>query len=204
MAFIDNDNDDFELPTEDGFDEYEGGYEDDLPEESSNRTFVIAASVLGGIILLALLCVAGYALLVLPNQRAAETSVTATTIAQETQVAQMLTETAAAEALSATPNASPTAVASPTPSLTPAVVAATETPTATPNTVATETVAAALTQASESILTIVPTSSGLPAAEELPDGGFADDVGIPGLVVMMIVLVGIIFLARRLRSAAAN
>lgn len=202
MAFLDE-NEDTDFPTEGGFDEYDDQFEDDMPEEASNRTFIIAASVLGGIILLALLCVAGYALLVLPNQRNAAASAESTKVAQNTQVAEMLTATTEAEALALTPLNSPTVVFSPTPSPTPAVVAATETPTATPNIAATGTVAAALTQASESILTIVPTTSALPDAE-LPDGGFADDVGIPGLAAAVIILIGIIFLARRLRSAATN
>jgi len=194
MALFDE-NEDLDFPTDEEFD-------DEIPEESSNRTFIIVASILGGIILLALLCVAGYALLVLPNQRDAAANTEATKVAQNTQVAQMLTETAVADAQAETSLASPTAVFSPTPSPTPVVAVATETPTATPNVAATGTVAAALTEASDAILTVVPTSSGLPT--ELPDGGFADDVGIPGLVVMMIVLIGIIFLARRLRSASVN
>ena len=32
------------------------------PEESSNRTFLIAAGILGGIVLLSIACLAGYAL----------------------------------------------------------------------------------------------------------------------------------------------
>jgi len=56
---------------------YEGddlNYEDDVeapPEESSNRTFLIAAGILGGIVLLSIACLAGYALLILPQQNAA-------------------------------------------------------------------------------------------------------------------------------------
>ena len=39
------------------------------PEESSNRTFLIAAGILGGIVLLSIACLAGYALIILPSQR---------------------------------------------------------------------------------------------------------------------------------------
>ena len=182
------------------FDDNDVSYPEDeaLPEESSNRTFIIAASVLGGIILLALICVAAYALVVIPNQRTGAADVEATRIAQNTQVAQMLTETAVANAFALTPIASPSAVFSPTASPTPVVAVATETPSPTPDIAATGTVSAALTQAAIAIQTTVPT------AAALPDGGFADDVGIPGLAGLMIVLITVIFLARRLRKSPAN
>ena len=182
----------------DDFDDTENdlNYADDegMPEESSNRTFIIAASVLGGIILLALLCVAGYAFFVLPNQNAASAGVEATQIAQLTQVPEMLTQSAVETALMSTPLASPSPISSPTSSPTPVIAVATDTPTATPNIAATGTVAAALTLAAEAIMTVVPVSSAL------PDGGFADDVGLPGLIVMMVVFIAVIFFARKLRK----
>ncbi len=177
---------------------YDDETNEEMPEESSNKTFVIAASVLGGIILLALLCVAGYALIVLPKQKADAVSVEATSIAQLTQVPEMLTQSAVETAFMSTPLASPSPIFSPTASPTPVIAVATDTPTATPNIAATGTVAAALTQAANAILTIVPTSSAL------PDGGFADDVGIPGLVAMMGLFIAVIFFARKLRQASVN
>src|SRR3972149_4478863 len=42
-----------------------------LPEESTNRPFVIAAAVLGGIMLLSIVCLGLYALVLAPRQRAA-------------------------------------------------------------------------------------------------------------------------------------
>jgi hypothetical protein len=51
------------------------------------------------------------------------------------------------------------------------------------------------TQAAEAQLTVIPTSTAL------PDSGFADDVGLPGLIGLAAVLVVVVFLARRLRSA---
>ncbi len=168
-----------------------------MPEESSNKTFIIAASVLGGIILLALLCVAGYAFFVLPNQNAAADSAQASQVAQLTQVPEMLTQSAVETAIMLTPEASPSPIFSPTSSPTPVIAVATDTPTATPNIAATGTVAAALTQAAEAIMTIVPTSSAL------PDGGFADDVGIPGLIAMMVLFIAVIFFARKLRKSSS-
>ena len=55
---------------------YEGddiNYEDEEtpPEEASNRTFLIAAGVLGGIVLLSIACLAVYALVIMPQREAA-------------------------------------------------------------------------------------------------------------------------------------
>jgi hypothetical protein len=41
------------------------------------------------------------------------------------------------------------------------------------------------------------------AATELPGTGFADDVGIPGLLALAAIFVVVIFLVRRLRTARA-
>ncbi len=172
--------------------------DEELPGESSNRTFIIAASVLGGIILLALMCVAAYALIVVPQQEEGADNANATLVARDTQVAQGLTETAEADAFAQAAASSPTAIASPTASATPVVAVATETPTQTPDIASTGTVAAALTQAGQAILTIVPTSSAL------PNSGFADDVGIPGLVALTTIFIAIIFFARKLRKASIN
>ncbi len=174
--------------------------EEEFEEESSNRTFIIAASVLGGIILLSLICVAVYALVLAPRQKQQAADADATRVAQNTQVAQMLTETADAAAAALVAQASPTVVASPTASPTPVIAVATDTPTATPDIAATGTVAAALTLAAEAIQT-TPLAT-LP--NELSNTGFADDVGIPGLLGMMVLLLAVIFFARKLRQASAN
>jgi hypothetical protein len=59
----------------------------------------------------------------------------------------------------------------------------------------TATVAALLTQQAEQ-LTLTP------GATELPDTGFMDDVGLPGLVAVAASLVLVIILARRLRTGS--
>ena len=172
-----------------------------LEGESSNRTFIIAASVLGGIILLSLVCVAAYALVIAPRQKQQVADADMTRVAQNTEVAQMLTETAVANELAAaSPEPSPTLVASPTASPTPVIAVATDTPTPTPDVAVTATLAAALTQAAQNALE-TPAAT-LPA--ELTNTGFADDVGIPGLLGMMVLLVVVIFFARRLRQASAK
>lgn len=76
----------------------------------------------------------------------------------------------------------------------------TATPPSYPSTVgaATATVAAALTSAAIAQLTIVPTSTSIPST------GYADAIGVPGLVIMIIAFVVVILLARRLRSIPTN
>ncbi len=158
------------------------------PEESSNRTFLIAAGILGFIVLLSLACVAGYVFFIRPNQgqQVAQAAAQAT---QNAQVQQALTATSQAASLG-TPTEAPTN----TPVL--AEVTSTEIPggTDTPDP-ATSTVAAALTQAAIAQLTTVPTSTALPKT------GIGDEFGAPGLVIMGMMLIAVIFLARRLRVA---
>ena len=181
--------------------EFDYGEEEAPPEESSNRTFMIAAGILGGIVLLSIICLAGYALLILPQQRAAQNE----QVSAATQNAQMLndalTATFAAFSLSETPQATPTLE----PSLTPVVAEPTDTNTpesepATPTDAqGAETMAALNTQLAKTTQTVVATTTALGTA--LPGTGFADEVGLPGLLIMAVTLVAVIFLARRLRAA---
>ncbi|WKZ36923.1 MAG: hypothetical protein QY332_03165 [Anaerolineales bacterium] len=168
-----------------------------LPEESNNnRTFLIAVGILGGIILISLACLVGVYLF------GSQTSTNAqqTQIANATQTAQAANEFVSM-ALTATFEASiilPTATLEPTTTSVVNVPTATETPD--PNAVggtpaaATATVGAALTQAAAAQLTIIPTTTAL------PNTGFMDDYGVPGLVVMALAFVIVILLARTLRS----
>jgi cytoskeletal protein RodZ len=159
------------------------------PEESSNRTFLIAAGLLGGIVLLSLACLAAvYFFGILPGRNTANQQAAAQAT-QAAQVQQALTETSQAASL-----ATPTALPTDTPVLAEATSTATPAGTDTPNP-ATATVGAALTQAAIAQLTVVPTSTALPKT------GIADQYGAPGLVIMGMVLIAVIFLARRLRAA---
>lgn len=179
---------------------YEGddlNYEEEEipPEESSNRTFLIAAGILGGIVLLSLACLAGYWLVILPQQRAAQqTGEQSAQATQNAQINEALTATGVAFDLSQTPQATATLV--PTNTLVVAQPTITNTPllTNTPDP-ATQTVAAGLTQVAASTATVILTSTALPTS------GFADEFGLPGLVVAAMVLVAVIFLARRLRAS---
>ena len=181
---------------------FEQGNEVDLnaapppAEESNNRTFIIAAGILAGVVFLSLACMAAYVLLILPKQKAQNAQVQATLDVQQTQMVQMLTQTAVVLQFTNTPLPTPKATNTNTPSPTPVIASPIVTPTESINP-AEATYAALQTQAANAALT--PTSTLV--MTPLPTTGFADKVGLPGLVIMAIALVVVIFLARRLRSA---
>ncbi len=174
-----------------------------LPEESNNnRTFLIAAGILGGIILISIACLVGVYLFTQNsnNQTASQN--------------QAITQTAQAsnnfinDALTATANAMLLPTATEPPTATAVVNVATATQATNPNTTsvanagtpaaATATVGAALTQAAVAQLTIVPTTTALPQT------GFVEDVGVPGLVVMALAFIIVILMARRLRAVSVR
>jgi hypothetical protein len=174
---------------------------DDEGGSNNNRTFLIAAGILGGVILLALICMAGYVLFLQPQQRSARLLQQTAQLAENTRVAAQATEAALALLPSATLEPAtntplPTEVLA---SSTPVVAVATNTPIilSTPDPL-TETVAAAYTQVALAQLTVVATSTAL---GQVPTTGFADEVGLPGLFILGIVMIVVILLARRLRSA---
>jgi hypothetical protein len=161
------------------------------PEESGNKTFLFVAAGLGAIVLLSILCVAGYAWFFLRPQANERAAGQATLVAQNVAVNQTLTAKAANLLLT------PQATMTPTASNTPPFEQATATATVLLPDPQTVTVAAALTQAAQAQQTAV----GMPTSTRLPNTGFFDDVGAPGLVIMAIALVAVILLARRLRSS---
>jgi len=174
------------------------------PEEAGNRTFLIVAGIMGGILLLSLIVIAIYAVFVYPNQQSQNQARVAEINAQNTQVALSSQLTAEAEAWTAIPTN--TATLPPTNTLAPELTSvAPEEPTNTPVVAApqadtpsphTETVAALLTQQAAGDGTVVPTVT------ELSGTGFVDDVGIPGLFAIAGVLLVVIVLSRRLRKSA--
>ncbi|KAA3642780.1 MAG: hypothetical protein DWQ07_19840 [Chloroflexi bacterium] len=201
---------DIEVPEEDdSFGDDFGGDFDDFdddspPEESSNRTFLLAAGGIGILIILTL-CIAIYAIFIAPggddNQSANET-----TFANNTAVALIGTQTAEAAAQA-------TATPTNTMDITATDVPATDTPdapvtqdpgaggpTADPRTATVQALltqaSVAQTQAAAAILTVTVT----PTASALPDAGFIDDVGAPGLLAMATLLVVVIFVTRRVRT----
>ena len=93
----------------DDFDLEDVEFEDEPgPEESSNRTFLVVAGILGGILILAMVFVAIYAMVILPRSRDARATQDAEIYAQNTEVAMWAAMTAEAESWTATPSATST------------------------------------------------------------------------------------------------
>ena len=173
--------------------------EEKPPNGNGNRNFLIIAGVLAGIMVVALLCIAGLALFrYLPGQRSAQDA-NATNEAQATAIAVAASQTAIAPTSTATtrPTVIPTNTKAPT--NTPVIVLGpTKSPTvdiavATRNALLTQTVQASATP-------VKPVSQ--PTSTALPETGIADELGTPGLIAAAFVLVVIIFLMRRLRTAS--
>ena len=176
----------------------------------SNRTFLVVAGILGGILLIALLAIAGYAVVILPGRdtgqqtQVAAINATNTAVAEEARLTVIvmrgsLTPIFTATLPPATETLTPVPTSIPTNTATP-VLAPTNTPEPTSEGTqdpGTATVAALLTQqAGEGEETPIPT------ATALPDTGFADDFGVPGLLLVAGVLMVVIILSRRLRVSS--
>jgi hypothetical protein len=176
------------------YDDENASFDDENPpEESNNRTFLLIAGILGGLVLLGICAVVGYLVFsnVTGQQQEAVAFQQATDQAATIQVG--LTQTAAVQALTET--AAPTSTPDPTDTPVIAQASSTITPTQNP---ATATVGAAFTQIAVSTQTIIATSTAL------PNTGFVDEFGAPGLMMMAIALVVVIFLVRRLRTTPAK
>jgi hypothetical protein len=83
------------------------------------------------------------------------------------------------------------------PTNTPVIAQPTETLSPTPNP-ATATVGAAFTQIAQ--VATITTQTVIATSTALPNTGFADYVGLPGMFALALVLVAVIFLVRRLRA----
>jgi len=176
-----------------------------LPEESNNnRTFLVAVGILGGIILISVACLTGVWFFGSRNSASV----------QQTEVANAAITTATANAVNQTVNRAitatfeasilPTATTTFTITPTSPVGVASSTPTPDPafaglngtSIAQTATIGAAYTQAALAALSTVP-----PTSTALPNTGFADEFGLPCIVVMALAFVIVILLARRLRTS---
>lgn len=204
------------------------GFEEETPQQQpaggperksggGNRTFVTVLGIIALVFVLAIIGVIVTATVIMPQRNAARMQQAAEINAQNTLTAMAATNQAfdIAQTLSApTATVMPSATSQPSPTF--VVVFASETPTATeavggagtqapgaaaaPNELLsrTQTVAALLTQAAQGL----PTQAAAPGTTTaLPTTGFADEVGLPGMLGLAVLLVGVIFLARRLRAA---
>jgi hypothetical protein len=184
-------------------------FEDDaaMPEESSNRMFLIAAAILGAIALFSLICIAVFAVWYIPTRNAQQTAQAETAVAQQATVDAIINQTSTAAAQEAAapiiPTNTPTVIQdSPTPSPTATSVvvepAVTDTPTIAAEMLTATALHATLTANAELFsLTLTARAS----ATTIPDTGFADDVGLPVMLGLGVLLIVIFLLARRLRTA---
>ena len=188
--------------------------EEKPPEKNGNRTFLIIAGTLGGIMVLALLCIAGLALYrYLPGHQAAQQvnatvavqQANATIAVQETSTVQSAIKTASVPTATATKQPTFTPTNTRVPTNTPVIVLA---PTKSPTfNVAIATNNALLTQTAQHLLITVTSNVSSTAtppkatATALPKTGIADELGTPGLIAAAFILLVIIFIVRRLRSA---
>jgi uncharacterized membrane protein YeiB len=194
------------------------GFDSSDPEqpeggEGNNRTFLIVAVILGGIVLLSFVCMAIYVLTIMPGQQASAKQTSDANAVANTQAAVMQQMTQEAASFTLTPPPSETPIPEPTETL--VVVFAS----ATPSTVATTDPATATVEALQTQLALVqagatstqagitgtpgtPGAAGTPGKQQLARTGFADEVGLPGLFFAAILLVAVIMLARRLRRQA--
>jgi len=183
---------------------------EDLEEEqeeqtstgSGNRNFWIIFGVLGGILLLALICMAVYAVFILPDKRAEVSDQNATAIAQNTELALSGIQTESSKRITPTPI--PTDTPLPSPTITPLMSRSEATITATSVEGVMETRVKMMTEAAQTDEAALALTQAVQATSTaLPETGFADEVGIPGMLALAAVLVVVIFLVRRLRSARA-
>jgi ABC-type antimicrobial peptide transport system permease subunit len=189
-----------------------------LEEEGDNRTFLIIAGILGGIALLVVICIVLWVAVLLPmQQRSVEQQ--AAVARQNTEVALMVERTSTADAQTAiarawTSTPTNTLPPSPTPQATltytavptTAVVIVETTQTLSEESLnATSTALQATANYNADVLQVTLTARASLTAQsppsQMPATGFADDVGLPVLIGVAVLLIVVIFLARRLRTA---
>ncbi len=180
------------------------GTESPPPSGPDNRGFVLVISILGGLFLLALLIMAAYVVIVLPRNRAQQSTQAAMINLANTSTVTALTQIATQglkNPATLPPTYTPTKAATLKPSSTPVLAVATSTQLAPGSDVdpRTATVSALLTQAAQAKLTGSPP----PTSTALPKTGFAEDVGIPSLLGLTVLLIAVIFIVRRMRSSPA-
>jgi hypothetical protein len=185
--------------------------EETEPEEGegNNRNFIIIGAIIGGVILIALICLAVYALVYVPGLRdaklKADNTATAEAIVAERQsVIQQATDLA----LSATPTGAPMTETPPMDTVTPVIplkATLTPSPTLEPDKATQQALETQLANTQLTATNQPPsalTAKALTATQraKVPNTGFADEVGLPGLFIAALVLMAVILLSRRLRQ----
>lgn len=176
-----------------------------LPEESSNRTFVIAVIVMGALLVVSIICLGVYAFWFAPRQQAQQPTAVAERNLQNTQ--QAATQTAAVVEL--TPSRTPTATATEEPTATATATQVVVLPTDTPTPFLTLPTLAPETATAAAQATLAAAQGGGGAtptatATALPATGFADEIGVPALALLGGLLLAVIVIARSLRARVAT
>jgi flagellar biosynthesis/type III secretory pathway M-ring protein FliF/YscJ len=187
----------------------EEGQNPQAPQEpkSSNRNFLIALGIIGGVFVLITIALIVVATLILPGRNKASQQAGAATLAANTATAQFATDEAQKAIILLTPSITPIPSATkPAPATNTPVVAPTQTSTsqatvAPTNTAASDAQKATLSAQQTQLASGKFTATVIATSTALPNTGFADEFGLPGLLGLGLGLILIIFLARRLRSS---
>jgi len=191
MALNNYDDDQFDQES------FGGGYEPEPEKPRKNRTFLIAIAIVGIVFVIALILLLLVAPKLLADQRAAQQEQAARINAANTATAMAATSMAQQLAtMAAVTEAPPAAAAAPT--KTPVVVILENTPVASGGSGLS---ASELATVSALQTEMAARGAGTPApgATELPNAGWADEVGLPMMAGLAIILVAVIILSRRLR-----
>ncbi len=206
FIFDDDDQPDMGSPQPDPGDD-----DTDAPEEGeegNNRIFIMLLIGIGVLALIAVLCIGGFFLFrpggALNSGNLAATNDFSTqqvVFAQESQTAAVATATLPPIEMTVTPTTTSVVVIFPT------ETSSNLEPTNDPATATFEALQTQLARA-QAQTTATFTAKSTPGTRtptpQIPKTGFADEVGLPALVIITIVLLGIILLARRLRTASAR
>lgn len=190
------------------------GYPPPLPPAGGNRPFFIAIGIIGTIFVIALIFLLYTLFSRGPQQTSQAADQAKTIVAYNTQVAGtatadtvnalMIQATADAAAKAPPPTVIPTPLTS-TPTGVLAIPTATRTPSPTLSSESATRTSVALTLGiggGGAVSTGYPSNgTGTPQPTALPTTGFADEIGLPGLLAVAAVLLVVIFLARRVRLA---
>ncbi len=199
------------------FDEFKEDYQEEpLPGEEggqkSNKTFWVVVGVIAGLFVLAVVAVIIFVFLNRNRVADGYTGQAAQINAQNTAIAQQATNIAAQEIQRLTEKA----IMPPTWTPTAVVVIATSTPEPTSTSAIlaegdsaarTATVAAFLTavaQGSPTVAGTVGAGTIVPTSTALPDTGFMDEVGLPGMFGVALGLILVMLIVRRLRLSASS
>jgi heme/copper-type cytochrome/quinol oxidase subunit 2 len=171
------------------------------PEEKSNRTFLIVGGVMAGLVFMTLVCMAVYFLVIRPRSTATRNAAQATIEADNARAIQEVTLTAQAALWTATAPATPIAVKTSTSIAKTATVSPTPVisiPLSSPAATATTNLGTVVAMQTQLAFQMTSTAA---AIQAMPQTGFFDEVGLPGMIILALALVVVIFLARRMRRS---